>query len=269
MDVGGGRRRGPVPLVTVGVLAPYELLLRTELASLGYAAGSVTDAVRMLRRLSDWMQWRELTPVELTPSRLEEFLAFRRAVCRSEPVARRSLGAVIRVLRGDGVVLALAAAGGGAVEELLADYAAYLQGERLAAESVRCYCGQARKFLDALPEPLEELLARLDAARVTAFMVRHAAGADSVWSAKALVTAVRSLLRYLHVDGRIPRLWLRRFRGWRAGGWIPCPAAWRRSRYPRCWPLRTCGPRRGGGTGPFWWCSPGWDCAVQKPPRSG
>lgn len=225
MDVSGGRRRGPVPLVMTGSLVPYELLVRTELASLGYAAASVTDAVRMMRRLSAWMERRELAPAELTPPRVEEFLAFRRAVCRSEPVVRRSLGAVIRVLRGSGIVPAPAPVGGGAVEELLSDYGAYLRGERgLATESVRCYCTQARKFLAALPDPLEESLVGLDAARVTAFMVRHAADADSVWSAKALVTAVRSLLRYLHVDGRIPAS---------LTGAVPSVAGWRLDSLPR------------------------------------
>ncbi|MFK0297362.1 hypothetical protein ACIQU6_43805 [Streptomyces sp. NPDC090442] len=150
-------------------MSPYESLLRTELASLGYAGSSVTDAVRMMRRLSAWMGRRELSPDALEPSRVEEFLAFRRAVCKSEPVARRSLGAVVKVLRNAGVIPVPAATGGGAVEELLVDYGAYLRGERgLAAESVRCYCGQARKFLAALPTPLEASLARLDAARVTA-----------------------------------------------------------------------------------------------------
>jgi integrase/recombinase XerD len=116
-------------------------------------------------------------------------------------------------------------AGGGAVEDLLADYGAYLRGERgLAAESVRCYCGQARKFLASLPEPLEESLARLDAARVTAFMVRHTTESDSVWSAKALVTAVRSLLRYLHVDGQIPTS---------LTGAVPAVAGWRLDALPR------------------------------------
>jgi hypothetical protein len=78
-------------------------------------------------------------------------------------------------------------AGGDAVQEVPADYGAYLRGERgLAAGSVRCYCCQARKFLAALPDPPDDSLARLDGVQVTAFMVRHAADAGSVWSAKAL-----------------------------------------------------------------------------------
>src|SRR4051794_976176 len=112
MDVSGGRRRGPVPLVMTGLLAPYESLVRTELASLGYAAASVTDAVRMMRRLSAWMDRRKLTTATLVPPRVEEFLTFHRAVCRSEPVARRSLGAVVKVLRKAGGVPATAEPGG-------------------------------------------------------------------------------------------------------------------------------------------------------------
>ncbi|MYZ36005.1 tyrosine-type recombinase/integrase [Streptomyces sp. SID4917] len=173
------------------------------------------------------MERRELVAAGLTPARVEEFLAFRRAVCSSEPVARRSLGAVIKVLRHVSAVPVPVPveAGGDAVQEVLADYGAYLRGERgLAAESVRCYCGQARKFLAALPDPLADSLARLDAAQVTAFMVRHTADAESVWSAKALVTAVRSLLRYLHVDGRIPAS---------LTGSVPAVAGWRLDSLPR------------------------------------
>ncbi|MGW1616978.1 site-specific integrase [Streptomyces sp. NPDC002285] len=225
MDVSGERRCGPVPLVMTGPLTPYESLLRTELASLGYAATSVTDAVRMMRRLSIWMDRREITAAGLTPSRVEEFLAFRRAVCHSEPVARRCLGAVVKVLRTAGVVPQPDSITGDEVQMLLAEYADYLHGERgLATESVRCYCSQARKFLTDLPAPLRESLARLDAARVSAFMVRHTAECDSVWSAKALVTAVRSLLRYLHVDGRIPGP---------LTGAVPTVAGWRLDSLPR------------------------------------
>lgn len=225
MDAIGERRRGPVPLMVTGPLASYESLVRTELASWGYAASSVKDAVRMMRRLSLWMDRRELVAAGLTPARVEEFLAFRRAVCSSEPVARRSLGAVVKVLRHAGAVPVPDEVGGDAVQEVLADYGAYLRGERgLAAESVRCYCVQARKFLAALPEPLDESLARLDAVRVTMFMVRHTADADSVWSAKALVTAVRSLLRYLHVDGQIPVA---------LTGSVPAVAGWRLDSLPR------------------------------------
>lgn len=41
MDVIAERRRGPVPLVATGPLAPYESLVRTELVSWGDAVSSV------------------------------------------------------------------------------------------------------------------------------------------------------------------------------------------------------------------------------------
>jgi len=204
MCVGERRRRGSVPAVMAGPLMAYESELRTELARLGYAGSSVGDAVRTMTRLSGWMGQRGLAAAELTPSVVKEFLAARRQVCCSEPVARRSLGAVLRVLRASGVVPRGEPAGDTSVDALLADYRGYLFGERgLAAESVRCYGAGARKFLALLPEPLDEALVGLDAAQVTAFIVRHSAGAVSVWSAKALVTATRSLLRYLHVRGLV------------------------------------------------------------------
>jgi site-specific recombinase XerD len=59
---------------------------------------------------------------------------------------------------------------------------------------------------------------------VTAFIVRYTSEADSVWSAKALVAAVRSLLRYLHVDGRIPAS---------LTGAVPAVAGWRLASLPR------------------------------------
>ncbi len=199
-------RSDPVGGVVAGPLAPYEAALRAELAQAGYAASSVADALRAMARLSGWLHATGLTPGELTPVVVEEFLDVRRQHSRVEAVARRGLGPVLRLLRRRGVVpgpeLALDAT---PVEALLADYRAWLVGERgLAAESVRCYANQAKTFLTQLADPLGESLARLDAAAVTAFMVRHSTQAHSVWSAKALVTAMRSLLRFLHLEGLIP-----------------------------------------------------------------
>ncbi len=202
MDGGEGRRRGPAPAVMSGPLASSEALLRAELAHLGYAAPSVRAAVRTLACLSGWMAQRDMAAADLTPAAVEAFVAVRQEVCRSKPGARQSLTAVLRVLRGAGVAPDRAVPPVTAIEVLLADYRAYLVGERsLAAESVRCYTAQARTVLTQLPAPLDVALARLDAATVTALVVRASATAGSVWSAKAFVTAVRSLLRYLHVAG--------------------------------------------------------------------
>ncbi len=115
-----------------------------------------------------------------------------------------------------------------AVNALLIDFRRWLVAERgLAGESVRGYGNQARKFLLELSDPVEESLAGLDAAAVTNFVIGQATAATSVWSAKALVTALRSLLRFLHIEGLIP--------GPLAAA-VPGVAGWRHSALPRALP---------------------------------
>jgi integrase/recombinase XerD len=132
-------RSDPVGGVVAGPLAPYEAALRADLAQAGYAASSITDAVRAMARLSGWLHATCLTPGELTPIALEEFLAVRREHSRVAAVAWRGLGPVLGLLRGRGVVPGPElAADATPVEALLADYRAWLVAERgLAAESVR------------------------------------------------------------------------------------------------------------------------------------
>jgi hypothetical protein len=87
-----------------GPLAACEGVVRAGFAQGGYAAASLPDAVSMLGWLSRWLEEKGLSAAELTPALVEEFVAGRRRVCRTEAAARRSLGAVLRVLRGCGVV---------------------------------------------------------------------------------------------------------------------------------------------------------------------
>jgi integrase/recombinase XerD len=211
--------------VTGGPLAPYEDALRAELAATGYAGSSAADVVRTMDRLSVWLQGNGRTAADLTPTVVEKFLALRREHSSSE-VARRGLGPLLRFLRGVGVV-----PGRGEVycsdqvAILLARYRGWLVGERgLTGDSVRCYCSQAKKFLVWLPDPVDVSLARLDTATVTTFVVSQSTAADSVWSAKALVTALRSLLRFLHVEGVIPGP---------LTGAVPAVAGWRLAALPR------------------------------------
>lgn len=176
-------------------------------------------------RLSGWLDHRGLAAAELTPIVVEDFLTAQRRECRSGSAARRSRGVLMRVLRGTTVVPNPETAVGAAMEVLLVGYRAYLFGERgLAAESVRCYCAQTKKFLVSLPAPLGDALIGLDAAQVTAFVIRHSTEAASVWSAKAAVTGVRSLLRCLHVAGLIPVSLTAAVPTVASGGWTRCPA---------------------------------------------
>jgi len=109
-----------------------------------------------------------------------------------------------------------------AVEEssaavLLAGFGSWLAGERgLSRETVRCYGSQASIFLASLPDPVDAAVRELDSGRIIAFMVDYCRDRNT-WSAKAMATAVRALLRFLHVRGKTPTL---------LAGAVPGVAGW-------------------------------------------
>jgi integrase/recombinase XerD len=107
---------------------------------------------------------------------------------------------------------------------LLAEFGAWLTGERgLSPATVRGYRKHARVFLAGLPEPLDGALQRLDAGQVTSFMLGYCQG-RSTEAAMAMVTAIRALLRFVHVSGRTPIL---------LAGAVPAVAGWRLASLPR------------------------------------
>jgi len=116
------------------------------------------------------------------------------------------------------------AAGDDASDAVLTRYRLFLINERgLAAETVRCYLLDARVFLAQLPEPLIPVLKDLKAGDVSGFMLRYCRSRNT-WSAKAMVTGLRSLLRFLHVSGLVPTSLV---------GAVPTVASWRNGSLPR------------------------------------
>ena len=114
------------------------------------------------------------------------------------------------------------ASGDGAGAALLAEFRGWLDRERgLSPVSVRCYSKQAKAFLAGIGGP--GAVSELDAGRVTAFMVDHARDRNT-WSAKAMVTSLRTFLRFAHATGRtaVP-----------LAGAVPAVASWRLSALPR------------------------------------
>jgi integrase/recombinase XerD len=222
---GGKRRPGAVSALMSGPLTPHEMLVRESMMQAGYAPSSVLEAARAMRRLSEWMCGRNLAAGELASPVIEQFLADRRSRCRNTAASRRGINAVLRALREAGVVPETDLGVATERELLLEAFRCWLRAERgLAAESVRCYSGQAAKFLAGVPDPLEGSLAVLDAAAVTAFIVAQARSTGNVWSAKAQITATRALLRFLHVQGMIPAP---------LTAAVPGVAGWRLAELPR------------------------------------
>lgn len=195
-----------------GPLAPFEAAFRLELARAGYTASSMRGAVGAMARLSRWLGERGLSPSRLTPHAVADLRI-------------SQLGPVLRFLRRLGEVPA-AESGIDAtpVEALLADFRAWLADERgLSAATVSGYAKQARTFLAHLPEPLDGALHELDAGQVIAFMVDYCRGRNAQ-SAKATVTAMRALLRFVHVTGRTPVP---------LAAAVPAVAGWRLASLPR------------------------------------
>jgi integrase/recombinase XerD len=207
---------------SAGPLGPLEAGVRGALAEEGFASQSARYVIDRMRRLSRWMEQHDVEPGGLTPEAVVEFLADSSEL----KTAGRGLGTLLRLLRSQAAIPPEHdSAGDSGAGMLLARYRDYLAGERgLAGETVRCYLVQGRKLLDELAEPLEESLRRLDAAAVTSFIMRQSRQAASTWSAKTLVTATRSLLRFLHVKGLITAP---------LAGAVPAVAGWRLSALPR------------------------------------
>jgi len=107
---------------------------------------------------------------------------------------------------------------------LLAGFRSWLAGERgLSRETVRCYGNQASIFVAWLPDPVDAAVRQLDSGQITAFMVDYCHDRNT-WSAKAMATALRALLRFLHVCGQTPTL---------LAGAVPGVAGWRLASLPR------------------------------------
>jgi len=201
-------------LVVAGPLAGREMAFRAYLSRSGYAPRSARELVRVMARASDWLEGRGLTVSELTPPRAAELEA-----------ALPGAGRLLRFLREAGEVPAPGSPGDATpAEALLAQFGDWLAGERgLSAATVRCYGKQARKFLAFLPGPLDAALRQLDAGQVTSFMLGYCRGRNPE-SAKAMVTAARALLRFLHVAGYVPVP---------LAAAVPAVAGWRLASLPR------------------------------------
>jgi integrase/recombinase XerD len=198
----GGRGR----IVVTGPLATFAAGLRMELTGQGFNRHAVAQHTHLLAHLSEWLAERGLAADDLNIDVLQAYLSDRRAAGYGFLISLRGMAPMLRYLCGLDVTRELGLpTPAGPVEQLLAEYRRYLTTERgLAPLSVDRYAGTARLFLSGLPAPVEQSLWALSAPQVTDFVVAEA-GRRRIWAAKAMVTALRSLLGFLHVTRRMPQ----------------------------------------------------------------
>ena len=187
-----------------GPLAPCASGYRVELSARGYSLDAVRLRLWQLDHISRWLEREGLTPGELTPARVDEFLEERRACGYRSWISPRSVSLPVGYLQAVGAVPAVVpTVPGGPIEELLADYRRYLACERALADcTIGDYERIARLFLSWLDESGIGV-EHLSSAQVTAFVAVECPR-RSVAGARYLVCGLRSLLRYLHVAGVIP-----------------------------------------------------------------
>ncbi len=185
-----------------GPLAGHAPGFEQWLAAKGFSAQGAWHRVWQFDHLSRWLERERLRPDELTPARLERFLAARRAAGYLTWVSPRSLRVPLAFLREVGAVPSVSPfPADGPIDQLLCDYRRYLACERgLAPKTVEIFERVARMFLAEHDQ--EGAVGRLTAAEVTVFLARECPS-RSIPSAQQVVTALRSLLRYLHVTGEI------------------------------------------------------------------
>ena len=208
-----------------GPLAPYAEGFRGHLLGQGYSWGSAAHQIHLMAHLSRWLEVRGLGPAALDEHLAGLFLAARCADGYAALRSARALAPLLSYLRGLGAVLPpRMPVPQTPADRLAARFGEYLAGERgLAGESVRSYMGVARRFLAGAALGDDGGAEGLSAADVTGF-VRRECARRGVASAKATVTSLRSLLRFLYLDGQVSAP---------LTGAVPSAACWQLAALPR------------------------------------
>src|SRR5262249_52431323 len=204
--------RDPLRVVVTGPLAAYAAGFCGELVRQGYAPQPASELAQLMAHVSRWLDGQGLMPEELTEEVAGRFLADRRGGEPSVRAPRRRRALPVGPgpgLRGPPRRAAAPARAGRPGHQRRRGVAGggvpAVPGEGAWAEvSIRRYLPAVRVFLAGLPSPLVAGLGRLSAAQVSRFVIDQA-GLRSVPDAKSMVTALRSLLRFLFVTGRIDR----------------------------------------------------------------
>ena len=210
-----------------GPLKPFANGFAAELRRQGYTLNSTGAHLRLMAHLSRWLVAEDLNLEGLYVTQVERFLSARRAAGYANHLTEKALRPMLTYLRQVGVVpMPPVAAPEGVVEEMLERYRHYLTVERgLGKGTARGYVDAVRPFLGGRisPDGLTLELNHLSAANVQAFVVARCP-AQSRSSAKLTITALRSFLGFLHVEGMIERP---------LAAAVPSVAGWRLAELPK------------------------------------
>ena len=212
-------------VVVAGPLEPFVVGFAAELARQGFKPVPVRQQLELTADLSCWLVAEGLGPGGLSSLAAARFVSARRAAGRRSHVTVRALAPLLAYLRELGVAPAASApVPAGAVEELLACFRRYLERERgLVPAAAHGYVQKVRPFLARFDGPGGLELDRVDVVEVRAFVVDVCPRLGRR-AAELTVVALRSLLRFLHLDGKLERSLVDA---------VPSVAGWRLSGLPK------------------------------------
>jgi integrase/recombinase XerD len=186
-----------------GPLEPFRVGIEGELDRLGYSQARAGMLMLLVAHVSAWMDERHLAPSGLTDEVIGEFFAmWSRSWCRSP----QSFAPALAYLRTVGAAPAMSTRRVGATPSevgLWESFGQWCVGQRgLKPATADKYIERAETCLRFWRPEGELNLGELDSASVLAAVRAAAAGLPGP-SFRCAVTALRSLLRFLHATGRV------------------------------------------------------------------
>jgi integrase/recombinase XerD len=207
-----------------GPLEPHVTGFAEELLRQGYTWSSAAQHVCFLAHLDRWMSAEGIGLGRLSDPMVERYLGQRRAAGYVGYRSVKALRPLLNYLAPLGVLPVQEEVPPGPVEELLGRYYDYLVRERgLTRGTARGYVDFVRPFVSTRVHGDVLDLAGITAADVTGFVLSSCPG-RAVGSAKLIVCALRSLLRWLHLTGQMPAS---------LASAVPPVAGWRLSGMPK------------------------------------
>jgi site-specific recombinase XerD len=210
----------------IGPLLGHVEDLWNELLQRGYTPLSAGNLLRLAAHLSRWLEARRLALEDLNAKHIDAFLHARRRAGYVQFLTPKALKPVLHYLEQAGVVsipepkdLPLSPS-----DQLLQNYSSYLIHERtLTAGVVWQYSDSARRLLASRFGQRPLRLRELNAEDIIAFVLNYSRR-HSIGTNKLLVTALRSFLRYLYLQGAVDR---------DLSGAVPAVAGWRLAGLPK------------------------------------
>ncbi len=173
-----------------------------ELLQQGYPPSTVHRKKRLFADLSDWLQTQELTAGDLSFRLADRFLRDRRSAGFARHKTHRTLRPILDYLHRLKLAPPLEApVREGPSSVILDRYRRFLTMERsLIATTVERYIDRLRPFLDSRNSADALELGNLRPADIISFVVARCPRENSS-TAKLTVTALRSFLGFLHLEG--------------------------------------------------------------------